>query len=204
MTNLTTINFKRWIDENRGLLKPPVGNKCVWEDREFIVMVIGGPNARTDYHVNQGEEFFYQLEGDIVLKVIDDGKPVDIAIKAGDIFLLPPGVPHSPQRPAGSIGMVVERRRQQGELDAFEWYCQGCGERLYQEKFKLENIATQFPSIFERFYGEAKNTTCRKCGLRLERPKQPGEPRSEASRAGVPAAAAERSEDALKLREEGS
>ena len=96
-------------------------------DREFIVMVIGGPNARTDYHVNQGEEFFYQVEGNIVLKVIDDGKPVDIPIKEGEIFLLPGGVPHSPQRPAGSIGLVVERRRKPGELDAFHWYCQGCG-----------------------------------------------------------------------------
>jgi 3-hydroxyanthranilate 3,4-dioxygenase len=136
-------------------------------------MVIGGPNSRTDYHVNQGEEFFYQVEGNIVLKVIDEGKPVDIPIKEGEIFLLPGGVPHSPQRPAGSIGLVVERRRNAGELDEFHWYCRGCGEKLYEESFQLENISTQFPEIYERFYGDAKKTTCKKCGARLERPEQP-------------------------------
>ena len=172
MSKLTTINFKQWIDDNRHLLKPPVGNKCVF-DGDLIVMVIGGPNSRTDYHVNQGEEFFYQVEGDIVLKVIDDGEPRSIDIKQGDIFLLPAGVPHSPQRPAGSIGLVIERKRAAGVLDAFEWHCEQCGGKLYEESFLLENIGTQFPPIFDRFYGDPKNTTCQKCGTQLHRPKQP-------------------------------
>jgi 3-hydroxyanthranilate 3,4-dioxygenase len=170
MSKLTTINFRRWIEENRHLLKPPVGNKCVWEDREFIVMVIGGPNARTDYHVNQGEEFFYQLEGDIKLKVIDDGHPETIEIREGDIFLLPPRTPHCPQRPAGTIGLVIERKRQAGELDAFEWHCEKCGEKLWEESFVLENIATQFPPILDRFYSNVDNTICKKCGTKLEKP----------------------------------
>ena len=157
MSKLTTINFHRWIDENRHLLKPPVGNKCIF-DGELIVMVIGGPNARTDYHVNQGEEFFYQVEGDIILKVIDDGISRDIAIKQGEIFLLPKGrAAFSPQRPAGSVGLVIERQRAADELDAFRWHCEQCGEKLYEESFKLENIATQFPPIFDRFYGNAEH-----------------------------------------------
>lgn len=171
MASLTTINFQRWIDENRHLLKPPVGNKCIF-DGDLIVMVIGGPNSRTDYHVNQGEEFFYQIEGDIVLKVIDEGKPRSIEIKQGDIFLLPSGVPHSPQRPAGTVGLVIERKRADGMLDAFRWYCEECGEKLYEESFQLENIATQFPPIFERFYGNSQHTTCKKCGLQLKPPKK--------------------------------
>ena len=171
MQKLTTINFTRWIEENRHLLKPPVGNKCIF-DGDLIVMVIGGPNARTDYHVNQGEEFFYQVEGDITLKVIEDGMPTSIEIRQGDIFLLPPGVPHSPQRPAGTVGLVIERKRAEGELDAFRWHCDKCGEKLYEETFKLENIATQFPPIFDRFYGNLDNTTCKKCGEVLERPRR--------------------------------
>lgn len=170
MSRLTTLNFKRWIDENRHLLKPPVGNKCIWEDREFIVMVVGGPNQRTDYHVNQGEEFFYQVEGSIKLKVIDEGKPVTIDIDEGDIFLLPGNVPHSPQRPAGSVGLVIEKKRSPGELDAFEWYCEKCGTQLYRESFVLENIGHQFPPIFERFYGDTQNTTCKNCGHVLQKP----------------------------------
>lgn len=176
MGRLSTINFKKWIDENRHLLKPPVGNKLVWEDSDTIVMVVGGPNSRTDYHVNQGEEFFYQVEGDIVLKVIEDGKPVDISIKEGEIFLLPGNVPHSPQRPANTIGLVIERKRVPDELDGFVWYCENCGEKLYDEFFKLTNIVTEFPPIFERFYSNAENCTCKKCGTKMEKPAKVAEP----------------------------
>ncbi|OPZ84889.1 MAG: 3-hydroxyanthranilate 3,4-dioxygenase [bacterium ADurb.Bin425] len=167
---LKTINFKRWIDENRHLLKPPVGNKLIWEDREFIVMVVGGPNKRTDYHVNGGEEFFYQVEGNMTLKVYDEGHLQDVPINEGEIFLLPPGVPHSPQRPEGTVGLVIEKKREEGELDGFVWFCQGCGEKLYDEYFHLTNIVTQFPPIFERFYASDENTTCKKCGLKMTKP----------------------------------
>ena len=91
-------NFKKWIEEHRHLLKPPVGNKLVYEDAEFIVMVVGGPNARKDYHFNEGEEFFYQLEGDIVVRIQEEGKAIDVPINEGEIFLLPPRIPHSPIR----------------------------------------------------------------------------------------------------------
>ena len=134
-------------------------------------MVIGGPNARTDYHVNEGEEFFYQVEGDIRLKVIDEGVPKTIEIREGEIFLLPPSTPHSPQRPAGTIGLVIERKRLPGELDAFHWYCEKCGRKLYEESFVLEDIGSQFPPIFERFYNDEKNTTCKTCGTKVTRPK---------------------------------
>ena len=113
------INFKNWIDENRHLLKPPIGNQVIYKDKEFIIMVVGGPNVRKDYHINEGEEFFYQLEGDIVLRIRQGGKPKDIEINEGDIFLLPPKVPHSPQRFENTVGLVIERKRFKGELDGF-------------------------------------------------------------------------------------
>lgn len=167
------INFKKWIDEHRHLLKPPVGNKLVYEDADFIVMVVGGPNARKDYHYDEGEEFFYQLEGDITVKVIDEGKPKDIHIKEGEIFLLPPKVPHSPQRPANTVGLVMERKRQPGELDGFLWFCEKCGNKLYEEYVQLENIVTQLPPIFERFYDNEANCVCKRCGTKMERPPKP-------------------------------
>ena len=111
-------------------MKPPVGNKCVYEDSDFIVMVVGGPNSRKDYHFDESEEFFYQVEGDITLKVIENDKPRDIPIRQGEIFLLPPHVPHSPQRPANTVGLVIERKRTPGELDGFQWYCEKCGAEL--------------------------------------------------------------------------
>ncbi len=169
MSTLSPINFKKWIEENRHLLKPPVGNKLIWEDREFIVMVIGGPNARTDYHINGGEEFFYQVEGNIILKIIQDGRPVDVAINEGDIFLLPPRTPHSPRRPANTIGLVIERKREANELDGFEWRCESCGEKLYEEFFQLTDIITQFQPIFERFYN-GEHSKCKACGAQMLKP----------------------------------
>ena len=169
MSGLRSLNLKRWIDEHRELLKPPVGNKRVYPDGDFIVMVVGGPNARRDYHVDPGEEFFYQLEGDMVLKTVQDGRPVDVPIRAGEVLLLPAGVPHSPRRPAGTVGLVVERRRAPGELDGFQWYCEGCGQMLYEEFLELTDIEKQFPPVFERFYADAARRTCRRCGKVLER-----------------------------------
>ena len=119
MRIIPPINFKNWINENRHLLKPPVGNSVVYDQGDFMIMVVGGPNSRKDYHVDPIEEFFYQLEGDMVLRIRQGGKPKDIEINEGDIFLLPPKVPHSPQRFENTVGLVVERKRFKGELDGF-------------------------------------------------------------------------------------
>ena len=165
MPDLTPLNFRKWIDEHRHLLKPPVGNAQIWEgDRDFMVTVVGGPNARSDYHIDEGEEFFYQLEGDIVLRILEYGKPRDIPIREGEIFLLPPRVPHSPQRPPNTVGLVLERRRLPHELDTFLWVCDRCGNELYRESFHLTDIVKQLPPIFARYWGDPKHTTCSKCG----------------------------------------
>ena len=153
------INFKEWIEENRHLLKPPVGNKVVWKDGDFIVMVVGGPNSRKDYHYNETPEFFYQVEGDIVLRVIENGKPKDIQIKEGDIFLLPPGIPHSPQRGANTIGLVIEYPRPEGVKDKLQWYSEENGNLLYEEEFTLANIETDLPEIFDRYYNTIEKRT---------------------------------------------
>ncbi|MBN3520820.1 3-hydroxyanthranilate 3,4-dioxygenase [Algoriphagus lutimaris] len=163
-------NFKKWIDDNRHLLKPPVGNKQVYLDNEdFIIMVVGGPNSRKDYHYNEGEEFFYQIEGDIVLKIIEDGKLVDVPIKEGEIFLLPPKVPHSPRRPANTIGLVIERYRNEGERDGFIWHCENCGEKLYEEYADVTDIVNQLPPIMERFWSNPEHTTCKNCGTVMQK-----------------------------------
>jgi 3-hydroxyanthranilate 3,4-dioxygenase len=165
------LNFKAWIDENRHLLKPPVGNKVVWKDGDFIVMVVGGPNSRKDYHYNETPEFFYQIEGDMVLKIMNNGKPEDVNIKEGDIYILPPKVPHSPQRKANTVGLVIEYPRKKKMKDALEWYCENCNTQLYKKKFKLDDIETDMPGIFDKFYGSEKKRTCKKCGTIMKPPK---------------------------------
>lgn len=157
------LNLLGWIEEHRHLLKPPVGNKMI-ENGDFIVMVVGGPNSRSDYHWDEGPEWFYQLEGEMVLRVQEDGAVRDIPIRAGEIFLLPPRVPHSPQRRPGSIGLVVERKRLAHELDGFMWFCPACNHKLYEEYFHLENIESDLPDVFDRFHSSLAHRTCGQCG----------------------------------------
>lgn len=171
MSKLQALNFTKWIEDNRHLLKPPVGNKLVYSDGEFIVMVVGGPNARKDFHVDPGDEFFYQLEGEMVLRVVEADGIHDLPIRAGEMLLLPRNVPHSPQRMAGGIGLVMERRRRPEELDGLQWYCENCGQLLYQEFFHLQDIEKQFPPIFERFFGSLSLRTCGKCHAVMEAPR---------------------------------
>ncbi len=163
---LTSMPFdlRSWLDVNRHLLKPPVGNKLLFQDSQFIVMAVGGPNSRKDFHHDPSAEFFLQIEGDMVLKTIQAGQQKDIPIRAGEVFLLPAEIPHSPQRPAGSIGIVVERQRTLHELDGFSWYCEQCGHCLYLERIAVSNIETQLPEIFSRFYSNLDNRTCGQCG----------------------------------------
>ena len=164
------INFKNWIEENRHLLKPPVGNKVVYEDGDFMIMVVGGPNSRKDYHVDPVEEFFYQLEGDMLLKIMDGGKRVDVPIKKGEIFLLPKNVPHSPQRFENTVGLVVEYQREESALDAFQWYCDECDEMLHEVTLDLENIVTQLPPLFDAYWKNMDARTCESCGSFQEKP----------------------------------
>lgn len=161
-------NFNQWIDEHRHLLKPPVGNKQVYEDADFIVMVVGGPNARKDYHYNETEEFFYQLEGDVLVKIQEDGKSVDIPIKEGEIFLLPPKIPHSPIRPENTVGLVIEMKRKMGEKDGLQWYCDACNNKLFEEYFTLTSIENDFLPVFRKFYASEELRTCSKCGEVME------------------------------------
>lgn len=181
MPVLFPLNLKKWIDENRHLLKPPVSNKVVYKDTEFIIMVVGGPNSRKDYHFNESEEFFYQLEGDIAVGIQDNGKAVTVPIKEGEIFLLPPRIPHSPGRGPNTIGLVIERKRREGEKDGLLWFCEKCNNKLYEEYFPLTNIMTQFQEVFERFYSSKEFRTCKKCGTVMDPPQKVEEQKAEST-----------------------
>jgi len=162
---LQAFNFKKWIDEHQHLLKPPVGNKKVFDNSEMTVMVVGGPNERVDYHDDPVEEFFYQLKGDMVLKVVDDGKFYDVPIREGEVFLLPPHVRHSPQRPQeGSVGLVVEPARQPDQKDGFEWYCFECGNLVHRIEVKVKDLVKDLPPLYEAFFADKTARTCKKCG----------------------------------------
>ena len=163
-------NLQKWIDENRHLLKPPVGNKNLYpEGTDYIVMIVAGPNARKDYHYNQTEELFYQLEGNINVITQQDGKKVEIPLGPGDMFLLPPNIPHSPNRSEGSIGLVIERVREgKGFTDGLLWFCDQCNTKLHETFFELKNIETDFLPRFKEFYNNENLRTCNNCGHKMD------------------------------------
>ncbi|HJS32946.1 MAG TPA: 3-hydroxyanthranilate 3,4-dioxygenase [Alphaproteobacteria bacterium] len=161
---LAALNLKRWIDEHRELLKPPVGNAQIWRDGEFMVTVVGGPNQRNDWHDDPAEEFFHQLEGDMTLRIMENGRPRDLPLRQGDVLLLPPHVRHSPQRPANTVGLVIERVRRPGEIDAFEWYCEKCHALLHRRETQLGSIVDDLPPIFAEYYAAPELRVCKACG----------------------------------------
>ncbi len=168
---LPPINLKQWIEDNRHLLRPPVGNQVVYKDTEFIIMVVGGPNARKEFHYNEGEEFFYQIEGDMQLPIRENGKTKVITIREGEIFLLPPKVEHSPQRFKNTVGLVIERVRADNEFDACSWYCEQCDELLYRAQFHCNDIVGQLPVLMQSFYDDLNLRTCSHCQTVMEIPK---------------------------------
>ncbi|MFZ9505176.1 MAG: 3-hydroxyanthranilate 3,4-dioxygenase [Cyclobacteriaceae bacterium] len=163
-------NLKQWINDNRDLLKPPVGNKNLYgEAGDYIVMIVGGPNARKDYHFNETEELFYQLEGSIKVTIQEEGQPVEIIINEGEMFLLPARVPHRPERPAGTVGLVIEcKRPEQDVLDGLMWFCEKCNHKLHEYRFHLDNIEKDFIPRFREYYGSETLRTCKSCGAVME------------------------------------
>lgn len=167
---LMPFNLQQWINDNRDLLKPPVSNKNLYVDAgDFIVMIVGGPNARKDYHFNESEELFYQIEGDITVRIQHEGKAKDIHIKEGELFLLPSNIPHSPMRGTNTVGLVIERVRKNTDLsDGLMWFCDNCNNKLHEYRFPLENIERDFLPRFKEFYSSEDLRTCKSCGHVME------------------------------------
>ncbi|UXX80845.1 3-hydroxyanthranilate 3,4-dioxygenase [Reichenbachiella carrageenanivorans] len=162
-------NLQQWIDDNRALLKPPVGNKNLYiESEDYIVMIVGGPNARKDYHYNETEELFYQIQGEITVRIQEDHKAVDIVIKEGEMYLHPARVPHSPIRGENTVGLVIERKRHREMDDGLMWFCDKCNTKLYDAYFYLTNIEKDFLPRFKEFYASEELRTCKNCGHVME------------------------------------
>lgn len=159
------LNFQRWLDEHSYLLRPPVGNQQIWQDADFLVTVVGGPNHRTDFHDDPMEEFFYQFKGNAYLNIMDRGKMERVDLNEGDIFLMPPHLRHSPQRPEPeSRCLVIERQRPEGMIDAFEWYCLNCNHLVHRAEVQLKNIVEDLPPLFATFYSDESLRKCPSCG----------------------------------------
>lgn len=152
------VRVKAWVEENRGSFLPPVCNKLLHQ-KQLKIMFVGGPNTRKDYHIEEGEEVFYQLEGDMLLRILERGKHRDVVIRQGEIFLLPAGVPHSPQRFANTVGLVIERRRLKTELDGLRYYVGDTTDVLFEKWFYCEDLGTQLAPIIQEFFSSEQYRT---------------------------------------------
>lgn len=165
------INIQKWVDEHRHELKPPVGNKYLYDGDDFFVMVVGGPNARNDFHMTDSEEYFYQVTGDIVVTIRDADGLRHVPIREGETFFIPGGIPHSPQRQPGTIGIVVERRRPVGEVEHLQFYCPECSELVMDKAFDCDDIIEHFSRAMEEFWADPAQSTCGNCGHRITKAK---------------------------------
>ena len=160
----TSFNLMKWVAENPDKLKPPLGAKTIFREDDFMVTVVGGPNARTDYHVNPTEEFFFQLKGTVNVRIQHEGKPHDISLPEGSIYLLPSNVPHAPMRGPDTVGLIVERIRKNGMKDTHRWYCEKCNNVLFEKTVVIELLERDMPPVFEAYYSDPENQHCKKCG----------------------------------------
>ncbi|ORZ33358.1 3-hydroxyanthranilic acid dioxygenase [Catenaria anguillulae PL171] len=164
------VDFNKWLVDNGHLLQPPVNNYCLFRGANFVVMLVGGPNKRTDYHINETEEYFYQVKGDMLLKVVDPktNEFQDIPIKEGEMYLLQANTPHNPVRFADTVGIVVEQTRPAGSLDHLRWYCSNCKEIVYQESFHCTDLGSQLKPVIEKFASTPELRKCKNCGTMNE------------------------------------
>ena len=170
-TVMPAINLMKWVEDNRDQLKPPVGNKYLYVGKDFFIMVIGGPNARNDFHITNSEEYFYQVKGDIVVRIRQDDESIeDFVVREGETFFIPPNVPHSPVRGPDTIGVVVERNRPAGETEHLVFYCEKCGELVHDMEFDCRDIVEHFSQAMEAFWVDTALSTCKACGTRVTKP----------------------------------
>jgi 3-hydroxyanthranilate 3,4-dioxygenase len=161
----------KWVEQHRHEMKPPVSNKYLYDGEDFFVMLINGPNARNDFHQTNSEEFFHQLQGDIVVRIVEDGKIKDVPVRQGETFFIPGNVPHSPTRPPNTLGLVVERRRPPGELEHLQFYCDNCHALVEDIEFDCKDIVVHFRQAMEDFWADPKRSACKNCGTRVTKPK---------------------------------
>ena len=164
MKPLTSFGLWPWIAEHRESFEPPVGNKVIWDDSQFTAMVIRGPNARRDFHIDPSDEIFYMLKGAMTLETLEDGTRRSRVIREGEMCLVPALTPHSPHRPADTWGLVIEIKRTATQTESLLWLCDRCDTEVHRVTMHVADIEQQLKTAIERFDGSVDARTCRACG----------------------------------------
>jgi 3-hydroxyanthranilate 3,4-dioxygenase len=164
MKPLLAFGLWDWIETHRQAFEPPVGNKVIWEDGQFTAMIVRGPNARRDFHVDPSDEIFYMLKGDMVLEFMEGGHRHHRTIREGELLLVPALTPHSPHRPAETWGLVIEIKRRADQTESLLWFCERCDAQLHAVTLHVADIERDLKAAIEHFDGSLTLRTCPKCG----------------------------------------
>jgi len=164
MKPLVSFGLWDWIEKNRHAFEPPVGNKVIWEDSQFTAMIVRGPNARRDFHVDPSDEIFFMLKGDMVLEYMADGHRCQQTIREGELMLVPALTPHSPHRPADTWGLVIEVKRRPEQTESLLWFCERCDAPLHTVTMHVADIERELKAAIEAFDASVTLRTCPKCG----------------------------------------
>jgi 3-hydroxyanthranilate 3,4-dioxygenase len=181
-------HLESWYQANEHLFSPPVCNKLMHK-KQLSVMFVGGPNTRTDFHIEEGSEFFWMVKGNMQLPTIQQGKLKVVHIREGEVFLLPSRVPHSPQRPETgrydrrcfccvclfilffkpppdrSLGLVVERERYKEsdppELDCLRYYVDfaTCETVLWERFFHCWDLGRDLVPVVQAYFASDEYKT---------------------------------------------
>jgi len=169
--HLSKFNLQQWIEENRGNWGR---RRTVWEDSDFITVVHRGPNRGKQFHINEGDEIFYQLEGELNFHYINSSDKREVLVlKPGEMFLLPANVPHSPRREEGSWTLVVERKRRPDKIDRWVWFCKSAttsSTRRRRDPAKDPAIKANITveNTNKRLRSDLALSTCKRCGETLK------------------------------------
>lgn len=167
---LLPFGLQAWIDQNMPTALGAIGNKEVFKHSDFIFQIIKGPNARNDFHIDPWDEIFYQLHGHIFVHVIEEERERRIRIGEGELLLLPKNTYHSPRRPPGSVGLVLERPRRPDERDGIAWFCPSCSNRLHRVDFWCDDIEKGLRDVIDALNADVRRRTCTTCGTVLPDP----------------------------------
>ncbi|KAF2858310.1 3-HAO-domain-containing protein [Piedraia hortae CBS 480.64] len=162
-TLTSPLNLPQWLKQNSHLLKPPINNAVIHRE-PLMVQIVGGPNARTDYHINSTPEFFFQWKGRMLLRTMQNSESKDYYINEGEFFLLPGNIPHCPVRFEDTVGVVLELPRPEGSMDRLRWYCPSCRGVVYETEFHCTDLGTQIKYAVEDFTRDEHKRTCQNCG----------------------------------------
>ena len=163
MSQMPIVNLP---DQSRQLAQSGKQVSVLWQEPESLAFVARGRDYRSEFHINPSDEVMYMIKGTMHLHSRNlEGREEVSILPEGSVIYMPAGTPHSPRFPSDAFALILERKRHEGEIDRFHWFCPKCDAFLHEETFIVRDYGEDPVSkAYQRFFGNEKFRTCNKCG----------------------------------------